>query len=113
VPDGGDARSDGESRVTASLLTRLPPDAQVVFVSPLLDDWPVELSRRLTERGYPLVVLSPDVSTDASIGGRVLGLERGDRLERLEAVGATTVSWTLDEPMDVALSASLTQLLST
>ena len=105
-PDGG-----GTDERIRRILARLPPTAQVVVCSPMLDDWPVELARALSVRGYPQVVVSPDVTGGDSPGQRVLGASRGLRLQGSERVGATTVSWRLDQPIDYALRRSLPHLL--
>jgi len=107
--DGGTAR---EGPPTAEvLLAQFPPTAQVVFVTPLLDDWPVAFARMLHQRGYPLTLVSPNVTGTATLGQRVLDIERDLRLRDAETAGATTVSWDVDDPIDVALSQSLTHLL--
>ena len=106
APDGGlDDR-------TRSLLARLPPNAQVVLCTPLLDDWPVGLARSLSVRGYPLVVVSPDVTGAATVGQRITETTRQLRLRTVERTGATTVSWNVDQPIDYALRRSLPHLLT-
>jgi len=115
VPPGESARADGgpggDDRTIARLLARLPPDAQVVLCSPLLDNWPVDLVRTLAVHNYRQVVVSPDVGSDRSVGGRLAGLHRGFRLRAVERAGATTVGWDIDRPIDYALRRSLPQLL--
>jgi hypothetical protein len=106
APDGGlDDR-------TRSLLARLPPNAQVVLCTPLLDDWPVGLARSLSVRGYPLVVVSPDVAGAATVGQRIAETTRRLTLSTIEHTGATTVSWDVDQPIDYALRRSLPHLLT-
>jgi uncharacterized repeat protein (TIGR01451 family) len=106
APDGGlDDR-------TRHLLARLPPNAQVVLCSPLVDDWPVGLARSLSVRGYPLVVVSPDVAGSATVGQRIVGATREHTLGALGRAGATTVSWDIDQPIDYALRRSLPHLLT-
>ncbi len=106
APDGG---LDGSTR---RLLARLPPNAQVVLCTPLLDDWPVGLARSLSVRGYPLVVVSPDVAGAASVGQRIAEVTRRLTLSTIERAGATTVSWDVDQPIDYALRRSLPHLLT-
>jgi uncharacterized repeat protein (TIGR01451 family) len=106
--DGGTPRVSDDIR---RILARLPPNAQVVVCSPVLDAWPVGLARSLSVRGYPQVVVSPDVTDGESNGQRVLAARRRRHLADLERVGATTVSWSLDQPIDYALRRSLPYLL--
>ncbi|MFB6073709.1 MAG: DUF58 domain-containing protein, partial [Haloarculaceae archaeon] len=93
----------------ARVLARLPPTAQVVVFTPLLDEWGVTLSRALTARGYPTILASPDV-TGATLGGEVAAIERGQRLGRVELAGASVIDWKRTEPIDTALRASLVEL---
>ena len=129
VADGGDsdapAKGEDEHATIHRLLARLPADAQVVLVSPVLDDWPASLARSLSVRGYDLAVLSPDVTGGSSGGessgkggsdrdspGRtVAGTHRAIRLWDLRTTGATTVDWDVDDPLDIALERSLKTLL--
>jgi uncharacterized repeat protein (TIGR01451 family) len=105
------ATDGGPDETVRRLLARLPPNAQVVLCSPLLDDWPVAFARALSVRGYPQLTLSPDVTGSDSLGGRILGADRRRRLRALGKTGATTVSWDVDQPIDHALRRSLPHLL--
>jgi uncharacterized repeat protein (TIGR01451 family) len=107
--DGGLAGGPGE--LTRRVLARLPPNAQVVLCTPLLDDWPVELARTLAVREYEQVVLSPDVTGDRSVGQRTAAVGRELRLRTVERSGATVVGWNLEQPVDYALRGSLPHLL--
>jgi uncharacterized protein (DUF58 family) len=109
APSGPKADPD---ETTRRLLARLPPDTQVVLCTPLVDNWPVSLARSLAVRGFPQVVVSPDVAGSESGGQRVTAVQRRLRIQELERLGATTVSWHLDQPIDYALRLSLPHLLS-
>jgi len=108
APDGGTPR---ERQVT-ELLARLPPTAQVVVFSPLLDDWPTHLVTSLRARNYPTTVVSPDVTRGDDLAQTVVGLERRLRLDTIELAGATMIDWDLAEPIDIAMRASLAQLFN-
>lgn len=105
------ATDGGPDETTRRLLARLPPNAQVVVCTPLLDDWPATLARALDVRGYPLVVLSPDVTGGDTVGQRILDTTRQFALRELDHAGARTVSWDVDQPVDHALKRSLPHLL--
>ena len=109
--DAGGGPRDPDADLTSRLLARLPPNAQVVVCTPLVDDWPVEFARALAVRGYPQVVLSPDVTGGRTVGQRVGGLRRDLRLRALERTGATVAGWHLGQPIDYALRHSLPHLL--
>jgi len=104
--------ADGGTEQVRRLLAGFPPTAQVVFFTPLLDDWPVEVARTLAQREYPVTVVSPDATDRASLGRTVAALERDGRLAALSAAGVSTVRWRQSESLDVALSNSLTSVLS-
>lgn len=113
TPDGGAPRSDGVSeQTTESLLARLPRDAHVVLVSPLLDEWPVSFARSLATSDHDLLVLSPAVAQEGTPGQTVAAVHRDLRLWDAELTGATTVDWDVEDPLGLALDRSLRTLLS-
>jgi uncharacterized repeat protein (TIGR01451 family) len=105
-----DARTDGGER-TERLLARLPPDAQVVVCTPLLDNWPVSLVRELLGRDYDPFVVSPDAVSGVTPGKRLAASTRQLRLTAMERAGVETVSWQVEQPIEHALRRSLPQLL--
>ncbi|MEF8812305.1 MAG: DUF58 domain-containing protein [Halovenus sp.] len=124
APDAGGRRADGgpvepdadgeggaDDGTISHLLARLPPDAQVVLCSPLLDNWPVELVQTLAVHNYRQVVVSPDIGGDRTAGQRLGSLHRGFRLRTIERAGATVVRWDVDQPVGYALRQSLPHLL--
>ena len=93
---------------------RLPGDAQVLLFSPLVDRYPTSLARRIDAYGHLVTVLSPDVTPTASSpgggddgtagrtpddadaatqGGRVVALERRERIRDLRAAGLRVIEW--------------------
>ncbi|WP_135826257.1 DUF58 domain-containing protein [Halorussus ruber] len=130
--DGGEQTDNGtEDPTVRALLARLPADAQVVLVSPVLDDWPLSLARSVSARGHDLAVLSPDVTGGASSAGEssagesptgdsspgaspgraIAGTRREIRLWDLRTTGADTVDWSVSDPLGIALERSLQTLL--
>ncbi|MEF8853032.1 MAG: DUF58 domain-containing protein [Haloarculaceae archaeon] len=114
----GSASTHGDTEATTSdderarlLLAQLPPTAEVVLVSPLLDDWPVSLVRTLQGQGHPVTVVSPDVTDTGTVGGTVADVQRQHRLATLATSGATTAEWTPAESLEFALAESVTHLV--
>jgi len=105
--DGGVADDPLEA-----LLARLPATAQVAVFSPLADDWVAECVEACSRRGYPTTLVSPDIARRDTVGTSLFALDRAARLRRAELAGATTVDWDLDDPIDVALRASVADLFS-
>lgn len=91
-------------RSAERLRKRVPTDAQVVFCSPCLDEGAVEFARRFLAHGHAVTVVSPDVTNGATLGGTVERVDRDLRLRSIRRAGARTVDWSLDEPLDEALT---------
>jgi uncharacterized protein (DUF58 family) len=83
--------------------SRLPRDAQIVFVTPLCDGSAPFVARRLDGYGHPVTVLSPDPTAGDTLGGKLVRIER--YLWRLNLLGAgiPVVDWAWDQPLEDAL----------
>ncbi|MCD2201014.1 DUF58 domain-containing protein [Halobacterium sp. KA-4] len=99
MPDSGDA-----------IRQRLPPRAEVVIITPLLDDWPLELAGGLQPYNYPVTVVSPDVTDRTTSAGNIVALHRDLRLSRLTDAGFSVVDWHPETPINTALARSLAHL---
>lgn len=88
-PPEGDG-PDGMDRV----LTRLPGDAQVIFLSPVVDDRAAEFARQCAARGHDVAVASPDVTARDSPCRRLAAAERRLRLDDLRGDRFRVVEWT-------------------
>jgi uncharacterized protein (DUF58 family) len=93
-----------------SVLSRLPPTAQVVVFSPLTDDWAVSLIESLSARGYGTTLVSPDLFEQETPGTEIAELERRIRIRDAELAGGAVVDWDIDEHIDVAIRASIAEL---
>lgn len=85
---------------------RLPTNAQVVCCTPLTDDVIVRFLRRLEARGYPVTVVSPNVTAPASAGEQLSQVERRVRMRELRRAGIRVVDWDPDDPLAAALEDS-------
>ncbi len=77
----------------AQLRRRLPANAQVVFCTPLVDDYPVRVARRLDAAGNRVTVVAPDPTGGESSGRRLARVERSLRCSTLREVGIPVVDW--------------------
>jgi uncharacterized repeat protein (TIGR01451 family) len=100
------------------------PNTQYICVTPLLDDAMHGLCRQLQSQGYPIVIISPDVTTPVtaasgpslnSISGategrndirsdfpeRMLRLQRATRIEAMRQQGFTVIDWHPSTPLSV------------
>lgn len=80
----------------------LADEKQVVVVSPLLDDEPVDAARRFRAFGHDVTVLSPSVIPD-SPGGTVAAVDRDRRLSTLRGDGVRVVDWSPSERLGAAV----------
>ncbi|WP_049972906.1 DUF58 domain-containing protein [Haladaptatus cibarius] len=85
------------------LRMRLSSTTQVVLLSPLSDDAIVETARRLDAYGHRVSVISPDVTGEESVGQRLAGVERENRLSALRKSGVPVVEWKSETPLAAAL----------
>ena len=95
---------DHDQLEVGPLLSRLSPDTQLVLFSPLVDDGIVEAARQLVAHGHATTVISPDVNTDETLGTRLAGLQRDNRMHRLREAGIRVVDWDVSEPLTAALA---------
>ncbi len=91
------------------LIERVPPRTQLVVLSPLADQYPIELVRQLRSAGRYVQVYTPDVFSSGSIGGTVAQTKRAHRLLALRGSGIETVEWDPDEPLEAALTRGVQQ----
>lgn len=87
------------------LRTRIGSNTQVILLTPLCDEEAHRIARRLDGEGAAVTVVSPDVTTDRTAGGRLARLEREHRLTDLRNAGVPAVDWDPTEPLGAALSA--------
>ncbi|WP_243700495.1 DUF58 domain-containing protein [Halorussus pelagicus] len=86
-----------------TLRKRLPDGAQVVFLSPMADDYAVEVAERFSAYGHAVTVVSPNVADSGTTGGTVERIERERRLSDLRGP-VRVVDWSPDEPIRSAVS---------
>lgn len=86
------------------LRKRLSPGTQLVFLTPLSDDYATHFARRFDEYGHPVTVVSPDPTVDRTAGHRLAGVARTIRTSTLRSAGIPVIDWPSDEPVDVALA---------
>ncbi len=109
LSDHGIGLFDTERRERANesrfetLRKRLPDGAQVLFVSPLADDYAAEVTKRFAAYGHAVTVVSPDVADSGTPGGTVERIERDRRLAELRGP-VRVVDWSPDEPIRSAIS---------
>ena len=101
VPPEEDA--DDPDQQAAELRKRLSGDAQVIYLSPLADEYSTSLALTLEANGHPVTVISPDVTSDATVGGRLARVDRENRLSSLRQAEIPVVDWTPDQPLGTSI----------
>lgn len=96
-------------RPIETLLELLPPNAQVVVCSPLLDAFAGRFVREVRANGVPVVVLSPDLTHDRTPGARLLKLRRQAAIARLRAADTPLVDWDRTAPLRTVLEGPLAE----
>lgn len=84
------------------LRRRLRDEVQVLWLSPLLDDYAVEVARTLESRRHAVTVVSPDVTERDTPGRLLASAERRHRLTALREAGIRVVDWRPPEPFAAA-----------
>lgn len=90
-----------------TLRRHFPENAQVVFVTPLLDDAPVRIATSMVAHGHSVTVVSPDMTQTTTPGGTVSRIERHDRLRSLRENRVRVIEWSPDEPLQIAVERTI------
>lgn len=86
------------------LRQRLAGDVQVVWVSPLVDDFAVGIPRTLLIDGHAVSVVSPDVTLTDTPGRQLASAERKTRLTILREANIRVVDWAPDQHLAAAIA---------
>lgn len=99
VDDDGETPADPRDLVGV-----LPGKAQLVFVSPFLDDEAMAAAESWKAAGVPVTVLSPDVVSENTVSGQYTQIRRRRRLARCQKAGVRAVDWRRGTPLPVVLA---------
>ena len=114
----------GESQVFYDLVhipTRLfPPESQIIFVSPLIED-DLQPLIKLRAQGYDVLVVSPNpvkfelsylptANLHVDLAGRVVHMERLLLLQRLQRANIHALDWDVKEPFELLVKRRLGRL---
>jgi len=90
-------------RQARAVAARAPPDAQLLLVSPLFDDPPVEAVAAWRARDRSVGVLAPDVLAGNTVSGQQARTLRAIRLAAVGSTGARAVDWRRGTPLPLVL----------
>lgn len=108
-------RSDALHGHVIDLQRRIPRDAVVIAVSPLLSDDFVQLLKTLRARGQLIHVIEPEIraaqeplgkraAADRSVAARLFAVEQELRRRDLRSGGLSVVHWRLGQPIEAVLA---------
>lgn len=86
------------------LRRRLPSSAQVIVFSPLCDPLAVRTVRRLDADGHPATVVSPDPTTDRTLGHRLSRVRRTVATTDLRRAGIPVFDWQPTDSLEAVLA---------
>lgn len=101
-------KSDANSSLDCQLsriLTQIGSNTQVILLTPMCDEEASLIAHRFESVGTAVTVVSPDVTTDRTVGSRLVRLERDHRLTAVRNAGIPVVDWDPEESLGVALAA--------
>jgi uncharacterized protein (DUF58 family) len=101
-PPDSDAIPDLAEQATR-LRSQLPSDAQLLVLSPLLNDDLVETVRLFEAEGQAVSVISPDVTVFEGTGPALATIERRERIRQLRRTGIPVVDWSPERPLAAAI----------
>lgn len=102
-PDDSHVRRTRSGSTVTPLREYIPDSVQVVFVSPLLDDAPVDIVPDMAAHGHAMTVISPAMPTSDTPGGTVSLIDRAHRIQSIRAGGIRVIDWSPEEPLQAAV----------
>ncbi|RYJ14295.1 DUF58 domain-containing protein [Halogeometricum borinquense] len=81
------------------LLAQTQGTLEVLVFSPLVDEFGATTAQQVDARGHAVTVVSPDVTTDRSIGAEFVRVERANRIQLLRERGIPVADWSPDDSL--------------
>lgn len=89
-----------------TLLGRIGSGTQILLLTPTCDPAITRAARTFEVYGHHVTIITPDVTSDETVGQRLAALDRQNCIADLRAVGIPVVEWRPSTPLATALSAS-------
>lgn len=104
APDEDVATTERAREQVLELRQRLDADTQIVLLSPLTDDFVTETAYELEAAGHAVTVISPDVTTTDTPGGKLATTERRNAIRALREAGVPVFDWSPTERLGTTLA---------
>jgi len=88
---------------------QLPSNSQVFLFTPLADDYASETARRLDSAGHLVTIVSPDTTSDKTVGQRLAHIERELRLAELRERGIRAIDWDPEDRLSLEIERAQTR----
>lgn len=82
-----------------TFLTQVTGPTEVILFSPLLDEFGATTAQYLETTGHTTTVISPDVTTETTLSGEFVRVERDNRIATLRSHHIPVRDWTPAEPL--------------
>jgi len=102
--DQSNAIKDIEASTTSTaslqqLLTQAQGNLEILVFSPLLDPFGETVVQQLDTHGHAVTVISPDVTTDRTVSGEYIQVERMNRVQLLRNNDVPVANWSPEDPL--------------
>lgn len=81
------------------LLTQAQGNLESIVFSPLVDSFGETTAQQLDAHGHAVTVVSPDVTTDRTVSGEFIQVERANRVQLLRNIGVPVADWSPEDPL--------------
>lgn len=98
-----------ETDLDTELYNILPPNSQVVFFTPLMDDKLISTLKVLNSHNFPPIVVSPDVTYSDDPASRLESIRRDIGLKKARK-HAPVIDWNINQPMSIQISKALRRI---
>ena len=98
-----------EKDIKSKLYKILPPNSQIIFLTPLLEDSIVDSIKTLEQHGHPSTVITPNITYKNDTASRIENIKREIRINKLRST-TPVIDWNPDQKMDLQLNKALKKL---
>lgn len=103
------AEKKSEADLKSRLYKMLPPNSQVVFFTPLLDDELESVVQILDNHGFPSIVFSPDVTYGENYASRLERVRRNLRIRDVKSF-SPVIDWDIRRPISIQVSKAVKEI---
>ena len=99
IPVAGDDTTAFSTEQVQQLIAQIQGNVEVVVFSPLVDEFGETAAQQLDAQGYAVTVISPDVTTNKTVGEEFVRIERANRVQMLRNRDVPVANWSPEKPL--------------